>query len=160
MCICGNDRNCPYCDGALINDVWWAYWGCKGALHWLPIASAVLVSCGVFLECLANNCFLHPFYLRYWGLFNGHPIEWNKKLHLNGVKVYFLCNYSMGCPLTCPPIPPHGWVLCNCWLGVLGTCFETKWRGPCYWRRWRRWGAPAWMGCACQIWREILARKI
>ena len=38
---------------------------------------------------------------------NGFPHWYNKKLHLNGVKVYFLCFSQWGNPFTFPPIPPH-----------------------------------------------------
>ena len=53
---------------------------------------------------------------------------WNKKLHLNGVKVYFLCNYQWVTHCHVLPSHPAGW-LCNCWFGDPRTWFETKWAG-------------------------------
>ena len=50
---------------------------------------------------------------------------WNKKLHLNGVKVYFLCNYQWMTHFHVLPSHPAGW-LCNCWFGDPSTWFETS----------------------------------
>ena len=50
---------------------------------------------------------------------------WNRKLHLNGVKVYFLCNYQWVTHCHVLPSHPAGW-LCNCWFGDPSTWCETS----------------------------------
>ena len=88
LCICVGVSNFPSCDVNLFNiprvnlsGIVWDFSYVAGSVCRCCVLWGVHLS---FLPAIASSPFL-PQVLR---AFNGHPIEWNRKLHLNGVKVF------------------------------------------------------------------------